>query len=175
MVNETTVVWSLRLITFTVVLAPLVFNYFASGSLQGFIMPGLTIPLGSALNIHHSLHVTTIDYSITGEKCLLSIGLSNTGTIGIGLKELDCNITVPSLNTSGRLILQSPFILKPAGSSKVSFSLTVENGRLEDFLRLLFQEPQASISGKAILLLDSAELPLNMEIASLPAGFTPSW
>ncbi|MEM3079657.1 MAG: hypothetical protein QXF21_04995, partial [Thermoproteota archaeon] len=33
----------------------------------------------------------------------------------------------------------------------------------------------ASISGKAILLLDSAELPLNMEIASLPAGFTPSW
>lgn len=174
MVSETTVVWSLRLITITVVLAPLVFNYFASGSLQGFIMPGLTIPLG-ALNIQHSLHVTTIDYSITGDTCLLSIGLSNTGVIGIGLKELDCIITVPSLKTSGRLMLQSPFILKPAGSSKVSFSLTVENGRIEDFLRLLFQEPQVSISGKAILLLDSAELPLNMEITSLPAGFLPSW
>lgn len=173
--SELAVVWSLRLITITIVLAPLVFNFFAAGSLQGFIIPGLNIPLGSTLNVQHPLHATAVDYSITGDMCLLNIGLSNTGSIGIGLKELDCRITVPSLNMSGRLVLQSPFVLKPAGSGKVSFSLTVENGSIEDFLRILSQGPQASLSGEATLILDSAELPLSLTITSLPTGFPPSW
>ncbi|MCX8183104.1 MAG: hypothetical protein N3F08_01600 [Crenarchaeota archaeon] len=173
--SEAKIVWSLRLITIAMVLVPLVFNYFASGSLQGFIMPGLTIPLGSTINIQHSLRVTSIDYSIMGDTCLLSLGLSNTGSIGIGLKELDCKITVVSLNTSGRLVLQSPFILKPAGGEKVGFSLTVENGSLEDFIRALLQGSQVNLSGKATVLLDSAELPLSMEITSLPTSFQPSW
>lgn len=173
--SEATVVWLLRLVTITIVSVPLVFNYFASGSPQVFIMPGFTIPLGSTLNIQRSLHVTSIGYSIMGDTCLLSLGLSNTGSMEIGLKELDCKITVPSLNTSGRLMLQSPFLLKPAGSSRVSFSLTVENGSIEDFLRLLSQGPQVSLSGKATLLLGSAELPISLTITGLPTGLLPSW
>ncbi|NHV99439.1 MAG: hypothetical protein HA496_07295 [Thaumarchaeota archaeon] len=175
MVSETTIVWLLRILTITVVLIPIVVNYFASESLQDFIVPDLTIPLSSTLNIPHSLQVYSIDYSIAGDECLLNLGLFNAGSIGIGLKELDCRITVASMNMSisGRLVLQSPFIVKPAGRERVSLSLSVENGIVEDFLRLLSQESQASLFGEATVLLDSAELPISLEITSLSTGFLP--
>ncbi|MEM2931125.1 MAG: hypothetical protein QW797_09760 [Thermoproteota archaeon] len=175
MASEANIVWSLRLITVAMVIAPLAFNYFSSGSLQVFIVPGLNLPLGSIINIQHSLHITSMDYSLTGETCRLSIGLSNTGSMRIGLKKLDCEISALTLNMSGRLVLQSPFILEPAREETVSFSLMLEKGAREDLLRLLAQKPPVSLSGEVILILDSAELPLNLTVTSLPTGFLPSW
>jgi len=175
MVSEATIVWSLRLVTAAVFLVPLACHYFNSGSLRDFLVPGLTLPSSSIINIQHSLHVTSVDYRIVGDTCLLSVGLYNSGNIEIGLKKLDCKISVSSLNMSGRLVLQSPFILKPSGSEMVSFSLLLENGDSEDLLQLFSQKPPVNFSGEATLFLDSAELPLSLSATSLPSGFLPSW
>jgi len=175
MVSEATIVWSLRLVTAAVFLVPLACHYFYSGSLQDFLVPGLTLPSSSIINIQHSLRVTFMDYRIVGDTCLLSVGLYNSGNIEIGLKKLDCEISVPSLNMSGRLVLQSPFILKPSGSEIVSFSLLLENGDSEDLLQLFSQKPPVNFSGEATLFLDSAELPLSLSATSLPSGFLPPW
>lgn len=148
MASEATIVWSLRLVTIVVVLVPLALNYFSSGSLRDFLVPGLTIPLSPIINAQHSLHVTSMNYSVVGDTCLLSLRLSNTGSTVIGLKKFDCKVYVPSLNVSGRLVLQSPFLLKPAGEETVIFFLTLENSGLESLLRLLAQKPPVSLSGR---------------------------
>ncbi|MEM3647227.1 MAG: hypothetical protein QW334_03675 [Thermofilum sp.] len=175
MSSEKTIVWSLRLITIAMVLVPPALHYFSSGSLQDFLVPGLTLPSSSIFNIQHSLQVTSVDYSIVGDTCLLSVGLSNAGSIGVGLKKLDCRIYVTSLNLSGRLVLNSPFILKPGGAEMVNFSFFLESGTYEDLLRVFSQKPAASLSGEATIVLDSAELPLTLSVTNLPISLLAPW
>lgn len=111
--SEKTIVWLLRLITIAVVSVPLAFYYLTAGSPRDFLMPGLTPPSNLMSLNPNLLRITFVDYSISGDAYLLRIGLSNAGSMGIGLKEVDWRISVPSLNMSGRLVLQSPFILEP--------------------------------------------------------------
>ncbi|MBO3800010.1 MAG: hypothetical protein FGF52_03000 [Candidatus Brockarchaeota archaeon] len=173
--SEKIIVWSLRLITIAIVLVPLAFYYFNSGSLRNFIMPSLTPPSNLMSFNPNSLRVTSLDYHITGNRYLLRIGLFNAGNMGIGLKEVDGRIFVPSLNIIGRLVLQSPFVLEPGEEEKVDFIFFLESGAYEDLLTFFLQKPPVNLSGKATLVLNSAELTLNLSIVNLPIKSGASW
>lgn len=170
--SEKIIVWSLRLITIVVFLVPFAFYYLISGSISDFLVPSLTPPSNLLFFNPNSLRVTSVDYHIRDSTYLLSIGLSNAGNMGIGLKEVDVRISVPSLNMIGRLVLQSPFTLEPGEEETVNVIFLLENGTHEDFLMFLSQKPPVNLSGKATLVLNSAELPLNLSIVNLPIS---SW
>lgn len=164
--SESILVWLLRSITAIAVLVPLAFYYFTSGSAWNFIMPSLDIPSNLMYFNPNSLRITSVDYSAIGNTYILSLRAYNTGSMSIGLKEFDGIISVSSLNMRIRFVIQSSFILEPGEEERVSVLL--ENGSLEDFLVLYSQKPPVDISGKATLILHSAELPLNFSITNLP-------
>lgn len=163
---EKTLIWSLRIITIIIILVPLVYYYLVSGSLLNFIMPSLTIPPSLMSFNPGSLRITSVDYKVNGDTYLLSIGIYNAGDIGIGLKEASGTISVPSLNIRGRFILQSPFFLRPEEDGKVNIKFLLESGTRKDLKILVSQRLPIEISGGAVLILNSAELPLNVSIKS---------
>jgi hypothetical protein len=164
--SEKALVWSLRIITITIVLVPLVYYYFVSGSLLNFIMPSLTIPPSIRSFNPGSLRITSVDYSVAGNTYLLSIGVYNAGSMGIGLKEASGIISAPSLNIRGRFSLQSPFFLEPNEEERIGITFLLESGTESDLATLVSQRLPVEISGGATLVLDSAELPLNVSISS---------
>ncbi len=164
--SERTLAWSLRIITAVIVLVPLAYYYLASGSLFNFIMPSLTIPPSIRSFNPGSLRITSVDYSIAGNTYLLSIGVYNAGSMGIGLKEATGTISAPSLNVRGRFSLQSPFLLEPNEEERVTITFLLESGTERDLATLVSQRLPVEISGGATLVLDSAELPLNVSISS---------
>lgn len=163
---EEALIWTLRIITITIILVPLVSYYLASESLLNFIMPSLTIPSSLTSFNPSSLSITSIDYEVNGNTYLLIIGVYNAGSIGIGLKEASGTISVPSLNIEGRFVLQSPFFLKPGEEEKANIKFLLESGTERDLKTLVSQRLPIEISGEAILILDSAELPLKVSINS---------
>jgi len=173
--SESILAWSLRLVTIAAVLVPLVFYYLASGSVWNFLLPSLNTPSSLMSFNPNSIRITSIDYSVVGDAYLLSIGVRNTGSMRIGLKEADIAVSVPRLNMRLRLLLQSPFTLEPGEEERVSIRLLLESGNLEDLHALLSQRTPVDVSGRAILILNSAELPLNLSITDLPIGPWPSW
>ncbi|MBO3840777.1 MAG: hypothetical protein JTT17_08200 [Candidatus Brockarchaeota archaeon] len=163
---EKTLIWSLRIVTTIIILVPLIYYYLASGSLLDFVMPSLTIPPSLLSFNPSSLRITAVDYEVNGETYLLSIGIYNAGDIGIGLKEASGTISVPSLNIRGRFILQSSFFLKPKEERKVNIEFLLESGTRKDLKILVSQRLPIEISGEAVLILNSTELPLNVSIKS---------
>lgn len=164
--NERISIWLLRLITAVVILVPLAFYYFTSKSIWNFLIPSLNIPSNLISFNLNSLRITSIDYNVTGDIYSLRIGIYNAGSIGIGLKKADGIISAPSLKIKGRLILQSPFFLEPGEEEKVNIKFLLESGTRRDLKTLVSQKLPIEISGEAILILDSAELPLNVSIKS---------
>lgn len=164
--SDRALVWLLRIITTAIILVPLVVYYLASGSLWSFIMPSLTIPPSLMSFNPSSFRITSVDYNIIGDTYSLSIGVYNAGSIGIGLKEASGTISAPSLNIKGRFVLQSPFFLEPREEEKVNITFFLESGTRRDLMSLVSQRLPVKISGEAILVLDSAELPLNVSINS---------
>jgi hypothetical protein len=169
--SEKALVWSLRIITIFIILVLLVYYYFASGSLLNFIMPGLTIPPSIRSFNPYSLRIASIDYSRAGNTYLLSIGVYNAGSMIIGLKEASGTISAQSLNVRGRFSLQSPFLLEPNEEERIAITFLLESGTERDLATLVSQRLPVEISGEATLILDSAELPLNISISS----WSPRW
>lgn len=159
-------VWLLRIVTTIIILAPLAYYYLASGSLLNFITPSLTIPHSLMSFNPGSLRITSVDFNIAGNTYLLSIGVHNAGIMRIGLKEASGIISAPSLNVRGRFFLQSPFLLEPNEEERVSIKFLLESGTERELATLFSQKLPLEISGGAVLVLDSAELPLNVSISS---------
>jgi hypothetical protein len=164
--SERALTWSLRIITISIILVPLAYYYLASGLLLNFIMPRLTIPPSLMSLNPSSLRVTSVDYSVAGNTYLLRIGVYNAGSMRIGLKEASGTISAPSLNVRGRFSLQSPFFLEPNEEERVSIAFLLESGTHRDLATLVSHRLPVEISGEAILVIDSAELPLNVSISS---------
>jgi hypothetical protein len=164
--SERVLAWLLRIVTTIIILVPLAYYYLASGSLLNFIMPSLTIPHSIMSFNPGSLRITSVNYSIAGNTYLLSIGVYNAGSMGIGLKEAGGIISAPSLNLRVRFSFQSPFFLKPNEEERVSIAFLLESGTEKDLITLVSHRLPVEISGEAILVIDSAELPLNVSISS---------
>jgi hypothetical protein len=163
--DEKKLVWVLRLFSASAIMVPLVFYYFSSESLSGFFMP-----VFSSFNPNLHFQITSMELNdVGGNMCVLRIGLFNTGNMELGLKKLDGRIDVPSLNFGGRLLLQAPLALPPAGGDELRVLFTLEKGDPSDFQRILVERPMMSLSGNATVVLNSAEIPIVFSI-NIPSG-----
>lgn len=164
--NEKLIVWSIRFITILAVIMPLAFYYFTSGSLLNFIMPVLVPPQEVMSFDPSSIRVISHDYTSLNGKFLINIELFNSGNVRIGLNELYVRVTIPSLNIDGKATLQAPFILEPSEKETIHISFSLEKGSLEDFAKALSQQSPIDLSGNAILVLNSIEIPFDFSISN---------
>ncbi|MGQ9597191.1 MAG: hypothetical protein ACUVQY_04415 [Thermoproteota archaeon] len=163
--DEKKLVWVLRLFSVSAIMVPLVFYYLSSESLSTFFTPVFT-PFNP--NLH--FQITSMEFDdVGGNMYVLRIGLVNTGNMEIGLKKMDGRIDVPSFNFGGRLLLQSPLTLPPAGGDELRILFTLGKGDPSDFQRIFTERPMMSLSGNATVILNSAEIPMAFSI-SIPSG-----
>ncbi|MEM1697868.1 MAG: hypothetical protein QXG48_04365 [Thermofilaceae archaeon] len=167
MKNEAVIVWSLRLFSFALVLAPMAYYYSASGSLSDFFVPALTPP---RLEFDpRSVRVTLEGYGVSdGNVCLLRVGVFNSGGMRFGLKDVDARVVAPSGEFSGKVTVQ-PFTLEPGEGRIVDVEVLLERGACE-MLPEFFSRSSARFSGDATLVLGSAELPLSFSVDLGPGG-----
>ncbi|MEM2915116.1 MAG: hypothetical protein QXH91_06940 [Candidatus Bathyarchaeia archaeon] len=105
-----------------------------------------------------------MNYNITGNTYLLYIELLNTGSMKIGLKEFDAMMEVDSLNMRGRLLLQFPFVLEQDEKETIKVNFFLESGTHEDLSKIFSHNIPVNLSGKTVLILNSAEVPLDFTI-----------
>lgn len=158
--DEKKLVWVLRLFSVSAIMTPLVFYYFSSESLPIFFTPTFT-PFNT--NLH--FQITSIEFNDVGSNMyILKMGLLNTGNMRLGLKKLDGRIDVPSLNFGGRLLLQEPLALPPAGEDELRVLFKLEKGDPGDFQRIFVERTMMSLSGNATVILNSTEIPMVFSI-----------
>ncbi|MEM3137816.1 MAG: hypothetical protein QW760_04805 [Thermofilaceae archaeon] len=165
--NEMVIVWLLRLTSLALVLAPQAYYYVTSESLNDFFIPDL---VSTSLEFDpRSVNVILDDYGVLdGNVCLLRVRVFNSGSMSVGLKDVDAMVLAPSGDFSGKVALQ-PFTVEPGEEKLVNVELLLEKGVCEN-LPEFFSKSSARFSGDATLVLGSAELPLSFSVDLGPGG-----
>jgi hypothetical protein len=166
MKSDKAVTWVLRIVSIVILLSPIVYYYSASASLKDFLIPKLSLPLSDL-----RFQITSMEIGgFEGNTFTLRTGLLNHGEVGVGLKKLEGEFSIPEFNLDGKIVLQSSLIVPSREMRELVFLVTLENGNSEDLHQIIINRLPIDLSGSATLVLGSAEIPLIFSIKFRTGG-----
>lgn len=158
--DEKFVILSLRLINAAIILVPLVAYYIYSRSPQNFLNLELEFKMPN-------FRFNIISYNLSDQGTggyVLSLRLSNTGSVTFGLKRLEGVFLLPKEGISGMFSLENPIEFMSGREGNIQVNLLPKVGNLSSLVNALSGDSVVSISGDATLTVNEAELPLTFSV-----------
>ena len=154
----------LRVATAAVVAAPFAVYYASAGSLADFLAPKAEARMP---NLRFSL--LSYNVSRSGSGYVLELRLSNAGDTAFGVRSLEGEFFPANREFEGKFSLESPVALEPGGEGSLRALLLPVQGDWDALGSALSRDGALNVTGRAVLALGGAELPLSFSVELKPS------